>query len=187
MKSFVFLYPIPQIMDFEIKNLILSQKEKNKFREEYKDALNKCIDLRYRKKGFGINYAIFDDCKISDVVEVNPLDNIFNVGLYFKTHTEKKVYPSQDYILKQLGNVNALVVAGFHIWDCVEKLAEVAYKKGIDVLVDEDLTEFFTIRLKDKGFDLRKYPSFNPREKGDSFFESFMEARKNKPWFWQDY
>jgi hypothetical protein len=60
------------------------------------------------------------------------------------------------------------------MWDCVEKLAKTAYEKGIDVLVDEDLTEFFSERLKDPNFKIDKYPTYNPREGGDFCFKEFI-------------
>ncbi len=60
-------------------------------------------------------------------------------------------------------------------------------KGGWDSLVDEDLTEFFTERLRDPDFKIDKYPTYNPRKRQQSMFDMFMEARKGKPWLWQDY
>lgn len=92
-------------------------------------------------------------------------------------------------ILNQLNGTSVLRVAGFHLWDCVERLAKRAYEKGIETLVDEDLTELFSFRmLLDDNFDPAKYPTFNPRESCDEeSFRMFMESRKDKPWLWQDY
>lgn len=73
------------------------------------------------------------------------------------------------------------------MWDCVEKLAKRAYEKGLDVLVDEDLTEFFSWRLRDPNFRVDKYSTYNPKKDGPVFFKNFMEARKQKPWLWQNY
>lgn len=188
-KEFIFLYPIPQIINFEVKNHGWSEKEGiDGFRKKYRDALNECIDKRYRQKGFGINYAIFDDCIVSDIINPLPEDKIIKVGIDFKTHTAEKVYPSQEYILRQLGEVSVIRIAGFHMWDCVEKLAKCAYEneKGLDVLVDEDLTEFFSRRLSDKNFRIDKYPTYQPNKLG-SMFQAFMEARKQRPWLWQNY
>jgi len=218
MNSFVFLYPIQEIIDFEInqgmymvrdeekdKKFILdlkgakSEEEENiirrkalqevraEFRSDYGTILNKCIDLRYRQKGFGINYVVFDGSPVSGLIEFQEADRIINAGLDFKTHTTKQadgryLYPNSDYILAQLKGTTVIRIAGFHMWDCVEKLARRAYETGLDALVDEDLTEFFTIRFKSPGFELDKYPTYKAGKN-----KRFLQARKGKPWLWQDY
>ena len=223
MKSFVFLYPIPEIIDSEIKHGSYGFLERNRyedfsrriekagsweekekikhkflkecelsFRKTYKEKINVCIDLRYRKKGFEINYAIFDGHEISNVINLQTSDRIIEVGMDFKTHTTKQPdgtypYPDNDFILNQLGNIQTLRVAGFHMWDCVGKLAGRAYERGLETLVDEDLTEFFTFLIKDGNLQIDKFPSYNPIKHGKSMFNDFMEARKGKPWLWQEY
>ena len=184
-KEFVFLYPIPEIINFEVKNHGWHEKGGvEAFRKKYGDMLNKCIDQRYRQKGFGINWAIFDDCAVSEIIEIRSSDRIIKVGLDFKTHTTKKVYPNQDNILSQISGVRVIRIAGFHMWDCVEKLAKRAYEIGLDTLVDEDLTEFFSWRINDRDFTTDKYPTHNPRKKVSI---DFMRARKQLPWLWQNY
>ena len=188
MKQFVFLYPIPEIIDFEVENHGWSEKGGIEvFRQKYKIAINSCIDIRYRQKGFGINYAVFFFFSVSDIINLQQSDRIVEVGLYFKTHTTKQPngeypYQDQDYILNQFNGVQVLRVAGFHMWDCVERLAKRAYEKGLDTLVDEDLTEFFSGRLKDPDFKIGEYPTYNPRKNQGSMFDMFMEARKEKSW-----
>lgn len=191
MKEFIFLYPISEIIDFEIKNHGWMEKGGIEiFRQKYKTILNQCINFRYRQKDFGINYAIFNGSSVSNVIELQKTDKTIEVGLDFKTHTTKQVdgkylYPDSDYIINQLSGARIIRIAGFHMWDCVERLARRAYEKGLDILVDEDLTEFFTRRLKDPDFKVDQYPNYNARQK--PFFEAFMEARKGKPWLWQNY
>lgn len=185
MKSFIFLYPIPEIVGWEIENKFIKKGY-------YSERLAMCIDSRYRKKGFKINYAVFDGSPVSDVIKIQPSDRIIEVGLDFKTHTTKQqngeyLYPDQDYILNQLNGTKVIRVAGFHMWDCVERLARRAYERGINTLVDEDLTEFFSMMLKDQDFRVDKYPTYNARKHQGRFFDIFMEARKDKPWLWQDY
>jgi len=223
MKHFIFLYPIPEIIDFEIQRGAYGSIDESKeneslkrlkearsedeeesikenalqaslseFRNLYRTQLNACIDVRYRKNCFGITYAVFDGSPVSDVIDIQQSDRVIEVGLGFKTHTTKQpdgeyLYPDQDYILNQLSDVSVVRIAGFHMWDCVDKLAKRAYEKGLDTLVDEDLTEFFNGRLRDKDFLVDKYPSYNPRKDGKFMFDVFMEARKDKPWLWQDY
>ncbi len=193
MKQFIFLYPIPPIINFEIENHWHSKKSVEAFREKYKSVLNACIDVRYRQKGFGINYAIFNDTSVSDVIQFQPNDKIIKVGLDYKVHTTKQsdgeyLYPNQDYILNQLGDMKILRVAGFHMWDCVERLAKRAYERGIDTLVDEDLTEFFTGCLRSPDFRIDKFPTYNPRKDDDGIgLKFFMKARAERPWLWQKY
>ncbi len=191
MKQFVFLYPIPEIMDFEIKNNG-SFESVDQFRQRYSKLLNSSIDIRYRQNGFGINYLVFDGSSVSDVIELQDSDRLIEVGLDFKTHTTKQSngeypYPNQDHILNQLEGTKVIRVAGFHMWDCVEKLAKRAYERELDTLVDEDLTEFFSGRLMDPDFKIDKYPTYNPRKNRGFMFDMFLEARKNRPWLWQDY
>jgi len=223
MKQFVFLYPIPEIIDFEIKRGVYGFRNENKekeflqrleeaksedekesirqevlqasiseFRDFYKTQLNSCVDARYRQKGFGINYAVFNGSLVSDVINLQQSDKIIEVGLDFKTHTTKQPngeypYPDEDYILNQLDGTRIIRVAGFHMWDCVERLAKRAYERRLDTLVDEDLTEFFSGRLRDSDFKIDKYPTYNPRKNQGFMFDMFIEARREKPWLWQDY
>jgi hypothetical protein len=192
MKQFVFLYPIPEIINFEIENHGWSEKRGIEFfKKKYKRVLNACIDTRYRKKDYKINYAIFDDTSVSDIINLQSSDTIIKVGLDFKTHTTKQSngeypYPNQDYILNQLGEISTIRIAGFHMWDCVERLAKRAYERGLNTLVDEDLTEFFAGRLRDPNFRIDKYPTYNPRDNGE-MSKFFIEARKECPWLWQEY
>ncbi len=188
-KKFIFLYPQQEIFEQKI-NVKLSEQEKVKF--NYSKKLNSCIHYRYRLNGFSIVYALLDDSSVSDIIQLKPKDKIIYVGMDSKTHRTKKIngkypYPNQDFILNQILPVDTLVVGGFHMWDCVEKLARRAHKKGINVLVDEDLTDFFAGRIIDKDFRIKKYPTYNPKLEGQLYFESFMQARKNKPWLFQNY
>lgn len=160
-----------------------------KFKLVYARVLNTAIKQRYRQQGFDINFAVFDRSPVSDIVELQEGDKVFQVGVDFKTHCSKKVYPNPDYVLEQVRvNGDHLRVAGFHMWDCVEKVAKRAYEKGVDVLVDEDLTEFLTGRISlDPEFRTDRFPTYNPRKLEETIYKFFVEARKDKPWLWQNY
>ena len=221
MDQFLFLYPIPEILDFEIEkggmvfdkfsryDELLKRKkstndkvEQEKIVQEaielrskeygihYGQKLNECIDKRYRENGFKINYAIFNGHSVSEIINLRTTDKVIDVGMDFKTHTTELTdntfaYPDSNYILEKLGNVNKLVVAGFHLSDCVEKVAKKAYERGLDVLVDEDLTERFPCNIRNPTFQTDKYPSVTIDDELER--ELFMDYRKNKPWLWQEF
>jgi hypothetical protein len=186
MKEFVYLYPIPEYTDF------ICPPKHTQRRQQYKRVLNQAIDKRYRRQGFNINYVLFDDKEISDVITLKPNDRIIEAGINFSDHITKLPngeypYPNPDFILDQLDALKILRVAGFHLADCVEKLAKRAYEREINVLVDEDLTEVLPAILNDPDFKINTYPSFNPHIYGADVFELFMRNRKDKPWLWQDF
>lgn len=186
MKQFIFLYPIPEIIDFEIQNHGWSEDGGvDAFRKKYATILNACIDVRYRQKGFGINYVIFNGHQVSDAIHLQAKDRIIEVRLNFKNHITKREYPDDDYILNQLGEINTIRVAGFHMWDCVDKLAKRAFERGLDTLVDEDLTEFFSYNIKNSDFRIDAYPQNKQEDEWNKVM--FMKARQGKPWLWQKY
>lgn len=189
-KQFIFLYPIPEIINFEIESNVWRGKkfkklEKEAFRNKYKTILNKCIDARYRKRGFKINYAVFNETPVSEIIELQKSDKIIKAGLNFKTHITKGIYPNQDYILNQLKGVKTIRIAGFHMWDCVERLAKRAYERGLDTLVDEDLTEFFGMRFLESNFNIKEYEGIKQKYSKESL-DRIIEVRKNKPWLWSN-
>lgn len=192
MKHFVFLYPIPEYIDFRIEQYSYSiDLDLTSARKSYSELLNKCIDVRYRKNNFKINYVIFPDSKISTIITLHPGDAILKTNIDYQTHVGKNTesghpYPDEQFILDQLQPVRELRVAGFHMWDCVDKFAKKAYEQNIATLVDEDLTEFFESRITDPDFRLPTYPTFDARRKIRDF-DVFMNKRKSRPWLWQKY
>ncbi len=85
----------------------------------------------------------------------------------FRTHTTEvdgnHPYPDSDHILKQLGRTDLLKLGGFHLDDCVSRLAKAANRKGLEVEVDDDLTELFKTRIlgKSHDFTINIYRPFN--------------------------
>lgn len=178
-KQFIFLYPLKDIFEFEIKNGAWPKKgrEAEEYAKRYFSLMNQAIDLRYRQKDFGINFAVFDDTPIFDSIQLRERDRIIKVGLSLEEHRKQKIYPDPDFVLSQLGNVNILRVAGFHLWDCVERIAKRAYERGIDVLVDEDLTELFKYCINPEicpSFRTDFYPSCPVKDP--------LGSRAEKPW-----
>ena len=217
-KAFLFIYPIPEYINQEIKNrailfktpylkymfegrkeeaeeLIKSRGEEceKEFREFYKEKINLCINLRYRQKGFSIIYALFDKHPMSMVVDLYPGDKVLRVGKDFASFNTKTQdgsnYPNPDLLLDKLTEFQTLRFGGFHLWDCVNRFAGRAYERGFDTLVDEDLTELFTSNILKKDFRLDIYPSiiYTDHFKRQIDMEEYLNARRGKPWFWQDY
>ncbi|MEK6906499.1 MAG: hypothetical protein AABW81_02665 [Nanoarchaeota archaeon] len=183
MKHFLFMYPIEEYFNVEIKNRSYGFN-KEYYVERVKKKLNKCIDLRYRQKGFQINYALFNDTKISKIIELKESDNVVRNGLNFERHIKEKIYPDENFIINQLNNPSKLIISGFHMWDCVEKVAKRAYKSGFDVLVDEDLTEFFFSRIKERNFILNEYIPYKKRnlDKNSWLMKEILKIREETPW-----
>lgn len=225
-KTFIFLYPQEDIVDFEIEqsscfyergkrskyliekyfpriNAVGTDEEKRAIQLEarnelkrlfapvYSSKLNSCIHHRYRRKGFNIVYVLLDDTEISPLVRVYPTDRVIHAGMDAKTHrTEGNdgnyPYPDSDYILDQLLPVDSLVVTGFHLWDCVQRVAERAYQRGIDTIVDEDLTEQFPgIFLTNPSFRVKQPNSFDPSRFGADYLLEYNQAREGRPWMKQ--
>jgi len=103
---------------------------------------------------------------VSNVINLQPEDKTLKIGVDFKIHTAEKTYPDPNNILSQFGEATIIRVAGFHLWDCVEKLAKCAHEIGLNVLVDEDLTELFSTRFESEYFKTDKYPTYEPKNKG---------------------
>lgn len=195
MAQFTYLYPIEEYFNSEIErrecDSWFKPRDNLPFSQTYFNTLNAAIFLRYRQNNFGVNWVTFDDRGIHPEIDVRNGDKIIKVGMDFITHTTEREdgthpYPDNGFILDQIPEEN-LVVSGFHMWDCVEKLAKTAHERGLDVLVDEDLTEFFGTRIiQHNNFDISKYPSINPEEEGISLIY-FMRAREGKSWLHQDY
>ncbi len=185
-KEFIFLFPIREIINLEIEGYGKYREGGAKaFKKKYGAILNQCIDQRYRQKQFGVNWVVFDDCTVADVIKVRSGDKIIRAGINYQEHIIQKTYPNWGYVLKQIGKPGILRIAGFHLWDCVDKMAQIAHETGLGVLVDEDLTELFIKRMNGKRFKTDSYPSYNPKEECN--FNFFMQKRKNRPWFWQKY
>lgn len=188
MKQFLFMYPIDTYFDIESDEHKAGVNTRKYFR-----IFNNCINERYRSRGFTVNFAVFDDKNVDKRIKVLENDRIVKVGVTLQNYFSNKGYPDSDFILNQLNlkDIEHLRVAGFHIWDCVERVAQRAYERGIDVLVDEDLTNIFASRVTHPKFRTDKYPTFElknaPTLDREWFAEAFLEARRGKPWMFQRY
>lgn len=146
MKIFLYLFPIKEFTemflldDYSRVNEILA-------------ILNSTINKRYRKKGYQIVFALYPDKELYGVEKAENdkiiyTDITFEEACAYDENSKLKdnftpKFPSEEYILEQLGFIDTLVVGGYHAMSCVKRVAEVALKQGIDTLVDLDLTDLF--------------------------------------------
>jgi hypothetical protein len=188
MDHFVFLFP-----DTKHVNTLWKPCGKQ-VREINSKLFNACIDKRYRKNGYKINFVLFKHSHLSNFFHYEKSDAIIKanisarrmVGLY---ENGEDYHIEADKIISQLkpSPINRLVVGGYTLTDCVDRFAEDTYNLGLDVLVDEDLTDVF-LRMKHSGnFKVDNYPSYNPMSLGSHLCMRYLENRKDKPWLWQFY
>ncbi len=190
-KIFLFLYPINEYFNHCIKE---SQRifERNGYDIK---RISEIIETRYRKNEYVIYWLMFcsknnkdkpDLSRIAEnIITIAKDDKIIQSDISFENHINKKIYPNPAFIFSQIPeNIKHLVLGGFHQGDCVEKLAEYAYAKGIDVFVDEDTTELFFARTSLIGQLSLAQKKISLEQLGikGSMLEIAKRQRKNKPW-----
>ncbi len=164
-KVFLYLYPIEEYT----KMFLFCDNPLDKLNDSNPLAiLNECIERRYRDKGFQIVFALYHDKNIYGI-NLKPEDKIIyndvtfdEVSIYDSEGNEKSNFipkiPNDFGLLNQLGNVDELVIGGYHFGDCVKKVGETALKMGINITVDLDLTDlFFNLYKNDEYFKIDEY------------------------------
>ncbi len=192
-KVFLYLYPIKEFTDM----FLLSD---DKLYDEWDierplPILNETIDRRYRQKGYQIIYVLYPDKELYGIQKKEEDKIIYTdisfveATIYDEDGNEKKdfepKYPNEKLLLKQLGNIDELVVGGYHAMDCVKRVAEVAFQSGIDTLVDLDLTDlFFNVYKQKEYFDIENYsPEMfkkNVIARHGNYWPEYMENLFNK-------
>ncbi len=197
MKVLLILYPIQPYVD-----VLIGKKEPPEVKAKIAGFYQMLIRKRY--PGFQRVFALFSDEKdltrpdISQLWEgVHPQkgDIIGASGVTFENHCENRVYPKESDILALCPKpIDELVVGGLHLWDCVDKTAKHAYQQGIDVSVDEDLTQLFFHQVRNsKGEPFLRIPisrekSLEKRRNELSragYLEAVRKERSKRPWFAQ--
>ena len=188
-KVFLYLYPIkeyPKTFTFCDDDTYKRLDIENPF-----PILNETIDKRYREKGYEIYYALYPDKEIYGI-DIKDTDKIIHTNISFseasaidengnrKENFEPK-YPNEMYLLNQIGDIDELVVGGYHSSDCVRRVAEIALGHGIDSLVDLELTErFFSLYRNKEYFDIENYSPNKYKEYMISRFGDDMADLKGR-------
>lgn len=164
-KVFLYLYPIEEYSKvFYLGN---EYYDEIGVRKPF-DVLNETIQKRYRENGFQVVFALYPDKEIYGILPQKE-DKIIYTDISFKDSSgyntdgsEKRkdeiIYPNEQNIIDQLGNVEELVIGGYHAQDCVKRVGEVALSNGIDTIIDLDMTDlFFNLYKEDNYFDIKSY------------------------------
>lgn len=164
-KVFLYLYPIEEFSRvFFLGNDYYDEMgDKRPF-----DVLNDAIQKRYRDNGYQVVFALYPDkknfgilCKEEDKIIFTDISfeeaSGYNEDETKKPYDEIK-YPNEQFLINQLGEVDELVVGGYHAQDCVKKVAETALDNNIDTLVDLDMTDlFFALYRRTEYFEVDSY------------------------------
>lgn len=133
--------------------------------------LNECIQKRYRESGYQVVFVLYPDKELFGLTRcvedrVIYTDILFSENSAIDDNNKDKIdftpkYPNERKLIEQLGEVDHLVVGGYHFSDCVKRIAEWAINSGIDTIVDLDLTDlFFSVYQKENYFCIDEY---NPK------------------------
>lgn len=191
MNYVLILYPINPYIS-PLINPLFSSKEKSLtfykglIKRRYADS--KIIIVLFSKKMGGKEP---DFSQISKSFSDEKDWSFFSCGVDFQTHCKKKVYPKPRKIIDFCQKpIDKLIVGGFHVWDCVDRVAGFAHSHGIDVTVDEDLTEFFFFEERPDKIPESQQKSAQRRRKrmqrsSSCLLEIARKARKQRPWMFQ--
>jgi len=199
MKSVLVLYPIQPYVN-ELMFPVFSEID-----IKYAKIYQRLISKRY--SGFQLIWIMFSEPQSSNKPDMSQLwqgisikkdDIVWSCGISFDKHCKKQLYPDSKTILDACPQpIEELVIGGFHFWDCVERVAKYAYEHGINVSVDDDLTEFFFYKVKNcKGIPsssciplLREKSIKKDRKRfiegGHNLLEHVREVRRRNPWLLQ--
>ena len=200
MNILLVLYPI-----YPYAYTLIGPQEPYEIKKKFGQIYQRLIDKRYTD--FKKIWVMFSDedypekpdmSRLWEGINIKTNDILSACGVTFDDLCYKKIYPNPERIIRICPQpIEKLIIGGFHFWDCVEKTAQYAYENKIDVLVDDDLTEFFFWKVR--GY--KRFPSESSipisREKsiekdrkhceeaGPRQLKAVRKARKNKPWLIQ--
>ncbi len=189
-KVFLYLYPIKEFASSEARALL-----DDSFCDECNikrpfPILNECIEKRYRENGYQVVFALYPNKEIFGVIP-KPEDKIIFTDVTFEEAINAKndknfipKYPNEELLLEQLGEIQELVVGGYHYSDCVKRVGEVAQNMGIPTLVDLDMTDLFWGLYKQEDyFCIDEYDPIRYKEyflnRALKYGEAFAKRRLN--------
>lgn len=165
-KIFLYLYPIK-----EYASMFLFHDDKLYDEWNIKrplPILNECIQKRYRDNGYQVVFALYPDKEIFGIIpkegdKIIYTDILFSENSAIDENGKKKKYfipkyPNEQLLIEQLGDVEELVIGGYHFADCVKRVGEIALAMGINTIVDLDLTDlFFNLYKQENYFNIEQY------------------------------
>ncbi len=193
-KVFLYLYPIEEYTKMFLFHDDFTYDKLNIQRPL--PVIDKCIQERYRNQEYEVVFVLYPDRELFGLTKKKQ-DRIIFADISFDEASAIDIngnvkekftpkYPDEMYILKQLGNIDKLVVGGYHANDCVKRMAEASYAIGIDTLIDLDLTDlFFSVYKNSDYFRVAEYSpqhyyeyikSRALEEHEDNFEEIFRET-----------
>lgn len=165
-KVFLYLYPIKEYTSMFLYHDDKLYDEWNVKRPL--PVLNECIQKRYRDNGYQVVYVLYPDKDIFGIIPKKE-DRIIYTDILFSENsavdengnTKKDFipkYPNEQLLIKQLGDIEELVIGGYHFSDCVKRVGETALNMGINTVIDLDLTDlFFNLYKQEEYFNLKEY------------------------------
>ena len=163
-KIFLYLYPIKEFANV----FFLGNKyyDANNFQRPF-DVLNETIEKRYREKGYHVIYVLYPDKEIFGIIPKKN-DKVIFTDITFKEATsstdltieEEVKYPNEQLLINQLGEVDELVIGGYHAQDCVKRVGEKALQNSINTLIDLDLTDLFFTLYRHEEYDPERFRNF---------------------------
>lgn len=169
-KVFLYLYPIKEYTSMFLYHDDKLYDEWNVKRPL--PILNECIQKRYRDNGYQVVYVLYPDKDIFGIIPKEE-DRIIYTDILFSENSavdengkEKKdfipKYPNEQLLIKQLGDIEELVIGGYHFSDCVKRVGETALNMGINAVIDLDLTDlFFNLYKQEDYFNIKEYSPEN--------------------------
>lgn len=179
-KIFLYLYPIEEFS--KIFNLGDKYYDENNIKRPF-DVLNETIQKRYRDNEFQVIFVLYPDKEIYGILPQQG-DKVIYTDIPFikasgynldgsKKSEDEIVYPDEQILINQLGDIEELVIGGYHAQDCVKRVGEVALANDINTIIDLDLTDlFFNLYRQENYFDINSY---NPER-----FKNHMLGNLNK-------
>jgi len=162
-KVFLYLYPIKEYASvFTAVKDYIETEQGNPF-----NILNKCIEKRYKEQDFEIIVAIYPDKEVYGI-DLNLIDKLIETDVAFQEATcydingndkpsEEIKYPSEKDLFNKIGKVEEIIIAGYHFSDCVKRTAEYFNSRGVDTLVDLELTDLFFNNYYKEDFCIETY------------------------------